>query len=150
MLGMGWFADYPDPENFLFLLITKEAVVDSGGENRCNYTSPEYDQLFYKMKAMDNGPERQAVIDQMIDLVRKDSPWVFEFHPQSFGLAHSWVSNNKPQPIGYNGLKYERIDGAAREKKQLEWNAPHYAWPLLAIAALFLPIFGYVLLRSKS
>ena len=42
----GWNADYPDPENFLFLLYGPNAKVVSGGENTANYANPEFDRLF--------------------------------------------------------------------------------------------------------
>ena len=55
----GWNADYPDPENFLFLLYGPNAKVGRNGENAANYKNPEYDALFEQVKNMDNGPERQ-------------------------------------------------------------------------------------------
>jgi hypothetical protein len=52
----GWNADYPDPENFMFLLHGKQGKVKHSGENAANYENPEYDRLFERMKAMENGP----------------------------------------------------------------------------------------------
>jgi oligopeptide transport system substrate-binding protein len=60
MFYWGWNADYPDPENFLFLLSSAQAKVGKGGENAANYSNPEYDKLFEQMKNMDNSPARQA------------------------------------------------------------------------------------------
>ncbi len=37
----GWNADYPDPENFLFLLYGPQGKVKHGGENSANYENPE-------------------------------------------------------------------------------------------------------------
>ncbi|MGH7143634.1 MAG: ABC transporter substrate-binding protein [Planctomycetota bacterium] len=148
--GLGWYADYPDPENFLFLLTAKECVVDTGGENIANYTNPEYDKLFDEMKAMPNGPKRQELIDRMVDMVRHDAPWAFSFHPQGFGLVHGWLHNLKPMPVGSNGTKYLRIDAAERVKDQLAWNQPQYGWPLLMLAVVFVPIFAYGFLKSGN
>ena len=66
--GLGWHADYPDPENFLFLLHGPQARADGAGSNSSNYTSPEFDALFERMKNMPNSPERQALIDRMVDI----------------------------------------------------------------------------------
>ena len=50
----GWNADYPDPENFFFLLYSKNGKVKYGGENAVNYKNDEFDRLFLLMKNMDN------------------------------------------------------------------------------------------------
>ena len=132
----GWNADYPDPENFLFLLYGPNKKVGSNGENAANYDNPEFNHLFVKMKDMDNGPGRQAVIDQMVEIVRHDAPWAFGFHQKNYGLYHSWYLNAKPNLMANNSLKYLRIDPDLREQKREEWNKP-VLWPL-ALALLIL------------
>ncbi len=131
----GWNADYPDPENFLFLLYGPSKKVGLGGENAANYENPEFDRLFAQMKHMDNGPARQAVIDQMVEIARRDAPWVWGFYPKSYALYHSWYHNAKPNLMANNGLKYLRIDPALRERKRAEWNRP-VLWPLALLALL--------------
>lgn len=44
----GWNADYPDPENFLFLLYGPNKKADHNGENAANYDNPEFNKLFEK------------------------------------------------------------------------------------------------------
>ncbi len=121
---LGWNADYPDPENFMFLLNGPQSRAKTGGENAANYQNPEYDKLFERMKNMADGPERQALIDRMLAIAREDAPWVFGFHPKDYGLAHQWVSNVKPNQMARNGLKFHRIDTALRERRREEWNQP--------------------------
>ncbi|MDP2834273.1 MAG: ABC transporter substrate-binding protein [Pseudomonadota bacterium] len=135
----GWNADYPDPENFLFLLYGPNKKVGGGGENAANYHNPEFDRLFERMKDMDNGPERQAVIDAMVKLAREDAPWIYAFHPKSFGLRHGWVKNAKPNLMTHNLLKYRRIDPAARVAYQAKWNPPAQ-WPLLLFVAVLVAL----------
>src|SRR5690606_22003418 len=43
MFMWGWVADYPDAENFLFLLYGPHAKVATGGENASNYQNDEFD-----------------------------------------------------------------------------------------------------------
>ncbi len=135
LFGWGWNADYPDPENFLFLLYGPNKKVGSGGENAANYQNPEFDRLFKQMKDMPNGPARQQIIDQMVDIVRRDAPWIFAFHPKSFALRHAWVHNVKPNLMANNTLKYRRIDPVLRAAKREAWNAP-VVWPIGAGIAL--------------
>ena len=126
---LGWNADYPDPENFLFLLHGAQGKVKHHGENASNYENAEFDRLFDDMKHMPNGPERQAIIDRMVEILRKDAPWVWSFFPVQYTLRHSWLHNSKPNPLANNSLKYQRLEPAAREQKRDAWNDP-VLWPL--------------------
>ena len=138
MFYFGWNADYPDPENFLFLLHGAQAKVGKGGENAANYSNPEYDQLFERMKNMENSPARQAIIDKMLEILRRDSPWLWGFHPKNYVLQHGWLHNVKPNVMANNKLKYWRVDAAQRDQLRRKWNQP-VRWPLwLLIAALSL------------
>ncbi len=131
----GWNADYPDPENFLFLFHSAQARAKTQGENAANYANPEYDRLFEQVKHMENGPQRQALIDRMLAILREDAPWSFGFHPKDYSLHHAWVANLKPNHMARNGLKYQKIDAALREKQRAEWNRP-VLWPLALLAAI--------------
>jgi ABC-type transport system substrate-binding protein len=135
MFTWGWNADYPDPENFLFLLYGPNSKVDGGGENAANYANPEFDALFERMKNMDNGPERQAVIDRMVEIARRDAPWIWGFYPKGFSLHHAWLSNLKPNLMANNTLKYRRLDPALRQERRVEWNRP-VTWPLWLVGGL--------------
>jgi len=136
----GWNADYPDPENFLFLLYGPNAKVGHGGENAANYANPAFDRLFVKMKDMPNGPVRQAVIDRMVEILRRDSPWLWGYHPLAFSLHHAWYHNAKPNLMANNTLKYKRVDPQLRERSRREWNRP-VTWPLwLLLALLFISL----------
>ena len=130
----GWNADYPDPENFLFLFYGAQSRT-KGGENAANYQNPEYDRMFEHMQVMENGPERQALIDRMVEILRRDAPWVYMLYPKDYTLAHSWVYNRKPNKMANNGLKYQRIDPRLRELKRAEWNHP-IIWPIAAVFAV--------------
>lgn len=133
----GWNADYPDPENFFFLLYGPNAKVAHGGENAGNYQNPEFDRLFEQMRNMENGEQRYEIIQQLQELVRRDAPWVFGFHPKSFSLYHGWYKNLKPNLMANNQLKYTRIDTTARAEKRAAWNKPVF-WPLLLAIVVFM------------
>ncbi|MFZ5473709.1 MAG: ABC transporter substrate-binding protein, partial [Pseudomonadota bacterium] len=131
----GWNADYPDPENFLFLLYGPNRKMELNGENAANYANPEFDRLFVQMKDMANGPARQALIDRMVEIVRHDAPWVFAYYPKSFGLRHAWVKNGKPNLMANNTLKYRRVEPERRLAYQAQWNRAVW-WPLLLLFLL--------------
>jgi len=129
--SMGWNADYPDPENFFFLLYGPNAKVANGGENASNYRNEQFDRLFERMRSMDDGPERLELIRQMHDIIRHDAPWLFGYHPKGFALHHAWYSNLKPNQMANNEIKYLHIDPILREHDRRAWNRPVY-WPFIA------------------
>lgn len=145
MFYFGWNADYPDPENFLFLLSGAQAKVGKGGENAANYTNPEYDRLFEQMKNMENSPARQAIIDSMLEIVHRDSPWLWGFHPKNYVLQHSWLSNVKANVMANNKLKYWRVDPRQRDALRRDWNQPA-RWPLW-LGGLVMVLFSFWLWR---
>jgi len=133
----GWNADYPDPENFFFLLYGPNSKLAHGGENAGNYQNPEFDRLFETMRNMANGPERQQIVDKMQSIVRNDAPWLFGYCPKDFALYHSWYKNLKPSRLVNNRLKYIRIDTQDREIKREQWNKAEF-WPLLLVFIAFI------------
>lgn len=138
----GWNADYPDPENFLFLLHGPQGKVKTQGENASNWENAEFDRLFERMKNMPNGDERQQIIDEMIEIARREAPWLWGLNPKEYGLSHAWMKNRKPNQIANNVLKYQRIDVAQRAALRDRWNPP-VLWPL-GVAAMVLLVFSLV------
>lgn len=140
----GWMADYPDPENFLFLLYGPNGAVKYGGTNTSNYSNPTYDKLFEQMRAMANASERQEIINQMVAILREDTPWVWGIHLKQFVLSHQWNSPVAYDAMGNNGLKYVQVNPELRAEKQREWNQPK-VWPvillLLIVVVILLPVF---------
>ncbi|WP_292994595.1 ABC transporter substrate-binding protein [Nitrosomonas sp.] len=137
----GWNADYPDAENFLFLLYGPQSKVRNSGENAANYDNTEYNQLFEQMKNMDDGPQRQLIIDRMVEVLRHDAPWLWGYHPKDYGLYHSWYQNIKPNRISNNNLKYLKIDAVLRAQKRRDWNEP-VLWPIaLLLVVLAISLF---------
>ncbi len=133
----GWNADYPDPENFFFLLYGPNAKVETKGENASNFTNAEFDRLFVKMKDLPNGPERQQIVDEMVEVLRVESPWLFGYFPKGFSLHHAWYKNAKPHLMANNTLKYKRIDGEQRVAAQAGWNRP-VLWPVVLFVILLI------------
>ncbi len=133
----GWNADYPDAENFMFLLYGPNAKSVSDGENTWNYQNPEYDKLFAQLKALEDGPEKQAVIDKMMLILQQDAPMSFGFYPYSSVAIQDWMGNSKPAILIRDHGLYLRLNADERSAKQGEWNRPLW-WPLGLVAVLAL------------
>ncbi len=133
----GWVADYPDPENFLFLFYGPNGIVKYGGPNYTNYDDPEYNALFRLLETMANSPERQVLIDKAVKILQSQAPAVWNYYPVSFILKHSWYKNFKPHDMSSNFIKYTRVDAVQRTLKQKEWNKP-VMWPIITIVSLLI------------
>lgn len=141
MYMWGWVADYPDAENFLFLLYGPNAKAGKGGENASNYVNPQYDALFERMRDLPDGDQKAQIIAQMTRILQEDAPWMFGAFPKSGGAYQQWVGNAKPTQMVRNTLQYLKIDPALRAQKIAEWNPPIW-WPLgLLIAVIALLVW---------
>jgi len=135
----GWLADYPDAENFMFLLYGPRGQVASNasGVNSTNYNSAEYNRLFEKMQLMEDSPERMIIIRKMLKIMQRDTPWLSAWHPLLYILDNHWVKNTKPHGISKSVLKYFAVEPMDRLESQREWNQP-VLWPLLIVAGVLL------------
>lgn len=131
----GWIADYPDPENFLFLLWGENAGSTSGGENQANFRDPRFDELFVQMKDMNNGPDRMAIIREMRAILERERPWVELYHRENYTLYHGWMRNLKMAGLTYPQEKYRDLDVEMRARDRARWNRP-IRWPAYALAAI--------------
>ena len=148
IFSWGWNADYPDPENFMFLLYGPNGKTKFGGENAANYQNKKFDALFEQMKNMDNNEARQKIIDDMIEILRYDAPWIWGYHPRSFSLQHEWITNVKPNLMANNTLKYKRLDPEKREQYRQSVNRP-IVWPLLILLILLMIIIMPAIISYK-
>ncbi len=138
MSRFGWAADYPDPETFLILYyLPKEYSAGSERQNQSGYNNPRYNELFEKMSQMESGPERKAIISEMLQIVTKDAPGVFATHSMGMALKHAWLKNYYIYPLCKNTTKYIRLDAANRAEYQKKNNPPIY-WPVFVLAGVLL------------
>ncbi|MFK7974983.1 MAG: ABC transporter substrate-binding protein [Halioglobus sp.] len=149
----GWLADYPDPENFLFLLFGPESPLECecDGANNSNYANPEFDALFKQMRVLPPGPKRAALVAQMVELYRADAVWLNAFYPKEIFLNNGWVHNTKRHGISKATLKYIRVDQKLRESKRIEWNQP-IVWPLygMVLVTVLLIVPGVLAYRRRQ
>lgn len=139
MFMWGWVADYPDAENFLFLLYGPNAKAKGGGENASNYRNEEFDRLFEEMRFLDDGPRKEELVHRMVEIVQRDAPWMFGYYPASGGAYQAWVGNAKPSQMVRNTLQYYRLDPVARAERIQEWNRPVW-WPVLLLLGAVLAV----------
>lgn len=132
----GWLADYPDPENFLFLLQGAMARSSGGGPNTANFKNAEYDRLFDAIKDRANDPERRRLIARMVKILEHERPWIELSHREAYQLTHSWLKNAKPMGLFVEAYKYLDVDPKARAEARTAWNEP-IVWPAYLLLVIF-------------
>ncbi|MBR4416176.1 MAG: hypothetical protein IKS67_05355, partial [Victivallales bacterium] len=150
LLFSGWVADYPDPENFLFLFASENSAAASqgGGSNKTNYSSPEFDKVFHQLETMNNGPERMALIQKALRILQEDAPCCWGYHPKSLVLTHGWLKNYKPHHMSKTFKKCLRIDHDVRNAFRRKYNQP-ILWPGYA-GLLVVYLCGLLLIWRKK
>ena len=102
----GWALDYPDSENILQLLITKN---HSPGPNSSFYSNDKIDEMFKKLAILPNGPQKYQLMKEMEEIVEKDLPWAMFYYTRNYILHNNRVFNYRQSDIIYNGFKYIKL-----------------------------------------
>lgn len=102
----GWAMDYPDPENSLQLLYSKN---HAPGPNATYYSNKKFDQLFDNMKTLRNGPEKEQLLIEMENIINSDIPWIMQYYARNYILIHDRVKNYRHSDLIYNNIKYLRL-----------------------------------------
>ena len=73
--GLGWIADYPDPENFLDVLFHSQS-----NNNQSEYTNFELDLLLERARVELDETARFKLYHQAEEIIVADAPWVPLWH----------------------------------------------------------------------
>lgn len=141
IFDFGWGADYPDPENFLFLFSSKMGNDAFGGPNAANFADDRFDALFDRMKIEPNGPRRMEHIRAMRTILEQERPWIELYFPENYALLHGWVSNVKPTGMSIPTYQYLDIDPVRRADHRRAWNDP-IVWPAWVLAAVVVAVLA--------
>jgi ABC-type transport system substrate-binding protein len=130
----GWSADYPDPENFLFLRSCDYRRSTVGGPNSTNFCDPRFERLFQEMRVRENDAGRLAAIREMRTIIEEERPHIELFHPEDYLLVHGWLRNVKQFGMSNPMVKYYDVDPELRARMRAAWNQP-VRWPAYALGA---------------
>jgi dipeptide transport system substrate-binding protein len=90
---LGWTGDNGDPDNFLFALLSCEAV--KGGNNRARWCNQEFNELVTKAQRSSDLAERTKLYEEAQVVFKREAPWNT--------VAHSVVY----QPLAKNVVDYK-------------------------------------------
>jgi len=106
----GWFQDYPDPSDFLDVLLNGERITDVECNNQAFYNNPEVNRsLDAAGNSLDAG-ERMRLFQQAEDQVMRDAPWAPLVHERIPVLYNPRVHGTAPHPVWLWRYEYMWLD----------------------------------------
>ncbi len=97
LFWLSWWADYPDPEDFLFPLFHSSNIGPAG--NKTRYCNKTVDALIERGQFSLNETDRNNFYRQAEELIIKDVPSVFFWHRTEYLVKQPWVDGYKVYPI---------------------------------------------------
>jgi len=94
---LSWWADYPDPENFLYPLFHSASAGAGGNRTRC--MDPGLDRLIDEARQTVDERRRFRLYRQAQDRIIQNAPWVFMWHRADNYVVQPWVTDFRIYPI---------------------------------------------------
>lgn len=97
MFWLNWWADYPDPEDFLYPLFHSSNAGPAG--NRARYKNSLVDRLIEEGQAAGNERERMIAYEKAEKIIVDEAPWVFFWHKTDYTLRQPWIKGYRMYSI---------------------------------------------------
>jgi peptide/nickel transport system substrate-binding protein/oligopeptide transport system substrate-binding protein len=94
---LSWWADYPDPENFLYPMFHSANAGPAG--NRAWYEDRLFDRLIEQAQSAADEQARYALYRQADEQVVRNAPWVFMWHRSDTYVVQDRVRDFRIYPI---------------------------------------------------
>ncbi len=94
---LGWTGDNGDPDNFLSVLLSCDAV---GNANRSMWCNADFDNLINKAKTISDQAERTKLYEQAQVVFKEQAPWVTIAHSVVFEPVRKEVKGYVLDPLG--------------------------------------------------
>jgi ABC-type oligopeptide transport system substrate-binding subunit len=106
MRTASWIADYPDADNFMQLLYSKNIYQSN---NACAVI-PEFDKLYLQSTRMQDGPGRDELYRKMTRIMEVYAPWRLDISRYRNMLVAPRVLGYKKHPVLHSEWQYIDID----------------------------------------
>lgn len=101
---MGWVVDYPDPDNFLYVLLNSANIGPQGNYTRFNH--PKFDELTNKARVETDQEVRRQLYQEAEKIAVEEAPMVFIFHYTTDRIVQPYVKGFKLPSFGEYAAKY--------------------------------------------
>ena len=110
MRSAAWIADYPDADNFMQLLYSKNIYQSN---NACA-NIPLYDNLYEQSIRMQDSPERDKLYHEMAKVIETYAPWRLDISRYRNMLVQPRVQGYKKHPILHAEWQYIDVAPSAK------------------------------------
>lgn len=98
----GWFADYPDADNFLYPLFHSSQI---GSGNMTRFRDDRVDDLIAASQRELDPAKRKTLLEQANAAVYEAAPALFLWHEAKYIVTQPWLKNFA-EPLIFNGTRY--------------------------------------------
>jgi oligopeptide transport system substrate-binding protein len=108
-----WYADYPEPENFLNLLngrLVPKNGNDKSYPNSARWNNEQFNDLFYQAIATTDEAKRMDLYAKAEDIAAYEAPSIPLFYEEHYRLLQPYVRDNPLDPMNRIDLKYVWLD----------------------------------------
>lgn len=106
MLRMAWVGDYPDADNFLYILFHSSVI---GQSNTARYRDDGVDRMLEKARVSADSAERIALYREAQRKIVADAPWIPIFHMTEPFLAKPWVKGAVLNGRGADAIRMKTV-----------------------------------------
>lgn len=99
----GWLMDYPEPENILQLLYSKNA---NGGPNKTSFNNQRFDELYESYAISNDEFNNQISLKEMQKIVIEEVPWIFSNYTIHYHARDEKLKNFRFSDLIFNFYKY--------------------------------------------
>ena len=100
----GWGADFPDPQNFLGVLLGRDQW---RANNDSFYYNPQFQELIDRAAGQTAFKVRYQLYNQAEKIVVADAPWAFLYYPVVYVITQPWVHDYTLNPM--RPTRFERV-----------------------------------------
>jgi oligopeptide transport system substrate-binding protein len=104
MFRLAWYADIPDPDNFLSPLLQSESPT-----NRTFYHNPVVDKLLQQARQELNYTRRIALYREVERIVMDDAPWLLQHHSVTNYLYQPYVQGVEINYLGKREIPLKKV-----------------------------------------
>jgi ABC-type transport system substrate-binding protein len=103
---LGWTATGSDPDDFLSLAVS----ANIGSSNFARFRNARYDKLYEQQRQMPDGPERDAIIEEMKRIWVAYMPYKVHGHRFVNDLSQPWLIGYRRHPFARDFFKWIDVD----------------------------------------